>query len=454
MQKEQPGWRRRLQIPDRPSEWILVTGASGYIASQLVPRLLEKGYRIRCLVRNPDHLKYRSWISQVEVACGDLTEPESYKSAMIGISQAYYLVHSMASGDDYTDRDLLAARDFSINARDAGIKHIIYLGGLADPDELIARHMRSRIQSGDALNAGGIPVTEFRASVIVGPGSISFEMIRYLTEQFPLIICPHWMPNLCQPISIQNIVDYLLAALDQRDGINQVFEIGGTDVMRYADTMLRYAKIRGLSRKTLILPFNPVGILAYFMSWLTPVPASITKPLVEGLKSSSIVKDSSALEAFPEIQMMDFVSSVRKSLSQLEPTLVEPLWRQDSLKFRAFKHAGFCIQQYQEFSKAKMDSILNRVKDSSKKWGKIEWEKVDQKIADGRKQTILFQKSNQNLPGKLWREIRILELGEEIQVSNTWLFAPDGAPGFLWWYLSTPLRKYIQKKNLNFLVVD
>ena len=439
-------------MPKTPPERILVTGASGYIASQLIPFLLEKGYRVRCLIRDVDHLKYRSWVSQVEIVIGDLTKPETIKPALKDISQAYYLVHSMASGDHYTDRDLLAARDFSFLSKDSGVKHIIYLGGLADPREKIAAHMRSRIQSGEALCTGGVPVTEFRASVIVGPGSISFEMIRYLTEQFPLIICPRWMPNLCQPISIQNIIDYMLAALDLQKDHNQVFEIGGSDTMRYADTMLRYARIRGLKRKILILPFNPVAILAYFMSWLTPVPASITRPLVEGLQSSSIVKDPSALEVFPTIHPMDFDSSVRESLSQLEPTLVEPLWRRDSEEKRLFKHAGFCIQKYQVKSTREIDTILTRCNGPAGNWGEIEWDQKDHHLGQGNKQTIIFQRSNNNLPGTLWREIRILELKGLNQVSHTLLFAADGAHGFIWWYLSKPWRSIAQKQELKTLV--
>jgi uncharacterized protein YbjT (DUF2867 family) len=450
--KELTNWIRRYIIPNTLTEQILVTGASGYIASQLIPQLLDQGYRVRCLVRNPDHLKYRSWVSQVDIVCGDLTQPDTIRPALTDISQAYYLVHSMASGDNYTDRDLLAARDFSILAKEAGLNHIIYLGGLADPQEDIAKHMRSRIQSGEALFIGGVPVTEFRASVIVGPGSISFEMIRYLTEQFPLIICPQWMPNLCQPISIQNIVDYLLAALKLQKVHNQVFEIGGSEKMRYADTMLRYASIRGLKRKIFILPFNPVTILAYFMSWLTPVPASITRPLVEGLKSSSIVKDPSALEEFPGIHPRDYDSSVRESLSQLDPTLVEPLWRQDSKEKTSFKHAGFCIQQLQAGSKADIKLILNRCEDPSGKWGKFVGYQDDQNPDLGKNQTILFQRSTRKLAGTLWREIRILEQDEEIQVCHTLLFAPDGAPGFLWWYLSKPWRNVVQKRELKTLI--
>ena len=237
---------------------ILVTGASGYIASQLIPELLERGLKVRCLVRNPAHLNHRTWFADVEVFQGDLTQPQSILPALQGVSTAYYLVHGMSNGRNYIEQDLQAAQDFSRSAQEAGVTHIIYLGGLADPTVKIARHLRSRIHTGEALRSSGVPVTEFRAGVIIGPGSISFEMIRFLTEQFPIIPCPGWMSNLSQPIAIQDVVKYLLAALELPKVESRVFEIGGSEVVNYAETMLRYARLRGLRRRLLFMPFNPV----------------------------------------------------------------------------------------------------------------------------------------------------------------------------------------------------
>jgi uncharacterized protein YbjT (DUF2867 family) len=416
-------------------ETILVTGASGYIASQLIPQLLAKGKKVRCLVRNPAHLDNRSWCRQVEIYKGDLTQPESYLSAMTGVSQAYYLVHGMSNGKHYIDLDLQAARDFSSSARTAGVKHIIYLGGLADPTVKIARHMRSRIHTGEALRSGGIPVTEFRAGVIIGPGSISFEMIRFLAEQFPIIPCPRWMTNLSQPISIQNTLDYLLAALEAASLESRVFEIGGSEVMSYAETMLAYARLRGLKRRVLMMPINPVGVLAYGMALLTPVPKNITRPLVEGLCSHSLVQDDSARQIFPHIQPLDYSSAVRTSLEKLDPQLVEPVWRQSSPLRRSLKHAGFCIRQRRDKMSGKFDAMVATIREMGQEDGKSSLiNDTEHESRYGREQ-ILLMRSNRKLPGQLWREWRMSEIEGGSQLNQTILFAPKGLPGFLWWYL-------------------
>jgi len=415
-------------------ELILVTGASGYIASQLIPVLLELGLKVRCLVRNAASLKTRKWYGEVEVVCGDLTQPESLPPALEGVSSAYYLVHSMSSGHDYVEQDLKAGRDFSAMAKQAGVEHIIYLGGLADPQAEIASHMRSRIDSGQALCTGGVPVTEFRASVIIGPGSISFEMIRFLTEIFPIIISPRWMRNLAQPIAIQNILDYLVAALDLPDPVNQVFEIGGSEVMPYTETMLRYARLRGLQRRLVILPFNPIGILAFFMSWFTPVPRAITRPLVEGLCSNSIVRNDSALQAFPEIHPMDYDIAVRLSLSKLNPDQVEPIWRQSNQRVRSVKHAGFCILQRQTTTKADGWVILEAIQNRFNNSRNYELANAEEWLSESGCEKILVMRSNQKLPGLLWQEWRVTSYEDHTNIAQAILFAPKGLTGFLGWY--------------------
>ena len=201
------------------SKLILVTGATGYIASRLIPRLLEKKYRVRVLARQPEQLQGRTWLSSIEIANGDVTEPAGLASALDGVYSAYYLVHNMSSGRGYTRLETEGARNFASAAERAGVRQIIYLGGLADPDARhLASHMRSRIETGDALRNGKVPVTEFRAGVIVGAGSISFEMIRFMTELFPIVVGPTWLRNRSQPIAAQNVIDYLAAALENENG--------------------------------------------------------------------------------------------------------------------------------------------------------------------------------------------------------------------------------------------
>ena len=199
---------------DQPT--ILVTGATGYIGGRLVPRLVEEGRRVRVLVRSRDRVLSRPWVEQVEVVVGDALDPQTLTEALTGVDTAYYLIHSMSRGPKFHEVDMRAARAFGQAAKEAGVGRIIYLGGLGDPEANLSRHLRSRQESGQALREGGVPVTEFRAAVIVGSGSISFEMIRYLVERLPVMICPKWIYSRIQPIAVDDLLEYLVSALNTR----------------------------------------------------------------------------------------------------------------------------------------------------------------------------------------------------------------------------------------------
>ena len=254
--------------------------------------------------------------SAVEVMQGDVTQPRHLASALKGVHTAYYLVHSMSSGRGYTHIETEGARLFATAAESAAVQHIIYLGGLADENSInIAAHMRSRIETGRTLRQGRVPVTEFRAGVIVGPGSISFEMIRFLTECFPLLPGPNWLRNQVQPIAASNVIDYLVAALDTPQARGDIYEMGGPDVMLYSDTMLRYAQIRNLKRMLITVPGIPIWLMARFVDWLTPVPFDIASPLVGGLRSDSIVLDDSARRYFPNVDLIPYQKAVSATLA-------------------------------------------------------------------------------------------------------------------------------------------
>ena len=209
---------------------ILVTGATGYVGGRLVPRLLAAGQRVRCLVRDPARLQGREWIGRVEVARGDAFQPESLEAAMRGVRTVYYLVHSLGGGSNFPERDVEAARNCARAARAARVERIVYLGGLGDPGADLSAHLRSRQDTGAALGETRVPVTEFRAAVIVGSGSVSFEMIRYLTERLPIMICPRWVFTRIQPIAVRNVLDYLVAAPGCPESAGRIIEIGGKDV--------------------------------------------------------------------------------------------------------------------------------------------------------------------------------------------------------------------------------
>lgn len=403
---------------------ILVTGASGYIASRLIPRLLDAGYRVRCLARDPRRLSGRSWFRHVEVIQGDVTTPSTLPAALEGVQTAYYLIHNMTYGHGYTSLELDSAHAFAAAAEQAGVEHIIYLGGLADPEQHIAPHMRSRIETGYVLREGNVPVTEFRAGVITGSGSISFEMIRFMTELFPVVPGPSWMKNKSQPIAIQNVIDYLLAALTNPNGRGGVFEIGSSDITTYGDLMLRYARARGLNRRMLLIPGIPVWFMAFGVGLMTPVPYPIAYALIGGLSTDSVVKHPEALSVFPEVKLIDFDTATKNALEKTHPNYIERVWDDGSQAAKSIKHEG-CFIDHREIRvnavQEKVECVLDELPGDREKGIR------------GIEKKFLF--------GTQWVEWRVRHVTDVTYVSQTVFFCPHGLPGFLYWYLLFPFHK-------------
>jgi uncharacterized protein YbjT (DUF2867 family) len=281
---------------DKPS--VLVTGATGYIGGRLVTVLEAAGVRLRCLARQPAALASRV-SPTTEIVAGDLLQPASLDRVLTGIDVAYYLVHSMGAHGDYRDTDRVAARNFGEAARRAGVRRIVYLGGLATGDEPLSKHLGSRIETGQALRDSGVPVVEFRASVVIGSGSLSFELIRALVERLPVMICPRWVSTLAQPIGIEDVLAYLSAALQLPDSESRTFEIGGADQASYGDVMREYARQRGLKRVMISVPFLTPRLSSLWLGLVTPVYARVGRELIDGLKNRSVVTDPAALAVFP-----------------------------------------------------------------------------------------------------------------------------------------------------------
>ena len=276
---------------------VLVTGATGYIGGRLVSVLEASGVRLRCLARRPAALEPRV-SPKTELVAGDLLDSGSLDRALAGIDVAYYMVHSMGAHGDYLEKDRLAARNFGEAARRAGVRRIVYLGGLATGEETLSKHLRSRIETGEILRESGVPVVEFRASVVVGSGSLSFELIRALVERLPVMICPRWVSTLAQPIGIDDVLAYLAAALQLPDGESRTFEIGGADQASYGDLMREYARQRGLKRIMISVPFLTPRLSSLWLGLVTPVYARVGRELIAGLKNRSVVTDPAALSVF------------------------------------------------------------------------------------------------------------------------------------------------------------
>lgn len=316
-----------LQLRSKPKHRLLVTGVTGYIGGRLVGRLLEQGHRVRVLVRgNPGRLAGRPWINDVEIAAGDVLDPETLPAAFENIDSAYYLIHSMSHNKKFSDRDVQAAENFARAAAGAGVARIIYLGGLGDPESALSEHLQSRQDTGEALRRFSVPVTEFRAGMVVGSGSLSFEMMRHLTERLPVMIAPRWVYTKTQPIAVRDVLNYLIDALDTPESAGAVIEIGGADVLSYAEMMLTYARIRGLRRWLIPVPVLSPRYSSYWAHWMTPVSASVARPLIEGLRNELVVRQKLAIELFPGIEPVDFKTAVQRALHRIEAGDIETVW--------------------------------------------------------------------------------------------------------------------------------
>ena len=279
---------------------VVVTGASGYIGGRLVGELLEAGHDVRCLARTPRKLTTREWHDRVEVVRADLADPDTLGSALADADAVYYLVHSMDGDGDFAERDLAAARNLRRAAADAGVQQIVYLGGLGDEDDDLSAHLRSRHDVGRELADGPVPVTELRAAVIIGSGSASFEMLRYLTEVLPLMTTPTWVRTRVQPIAIRDVLAYLVGVLGHDQALDRVFEIGGPDVMSYRDMMDLYADVAGLRRRIVIeVPVLSPTLSSRWVGLVTPLPAGLARPLVASLVNEVVVTDDRIDDVVP-----------------------------------------------------------------------------------------------------------------------------------------------------------
>ncbi len=470
---------------------ILVTGATGYVGGRLIPRLLEKGCRVRVLVRGgAERLNGRSWQNQVEIAIGDVLDPASLSEVLSGVDAAYYLIHSMSGNKEFSQRDSTAAQNFSQAAAASNVNRIIYLGGLGDPDSTLSEHLRSRQETGTALRQFGVPVTEFRAGMIVGSGSLSFEMVRNLTERLPIMIAPRWVYSRTQPIAIRDVLNYLISTLDVPESAGQTIEIGGADVMRNVDMMQAYARIRGLRRFIIPVPVLTPHLSSYWVHWTTPVPASVARPLIAGLRNELLVRDASARALFPDIEPLDFATAVRLALARIENGDIETLWsdaiassqgdmkpvyltqeqgmlierRQKSIDapvtavFRAFSglggERGWPPFNWLWHLRGLLDRLVGGVgmrrgrrhPDELRQGEALDFWRVERVEADH----LLRLRAEMKLPGRGWLQFEAHQQEDgRTNLVQTAYFAPKGLFGLLYWYGIYPLHGVIFSRMIE-----
>ncbi len=302
---------------------ILLTGATGCIGGRLLAALEERGHKVRCMTRRPATLAGRAG-SRTEAVYGDCLDAASLQAPLAGVDTAYYLVHSMGSGADFEAQDRAAARNFGAAARSAGVRRIVYVGGLGARAGL-SRHLRSRHETGEVLREAGVPVVELRSGIVLGAGSLSFELIRALVERLPVMVCPSWVRTPTQPIALADLVAYLVAVLDLPPGEGRVFEVGGADVVSYADIMRQYARQRGLRRWLIPVPLLTPRLSSLWLGLTTPVYARVGRELVDGLRTATVASDDAARTAFP-VRPLGLRQAIAKAQEEEDEAFAATRW--------------------------------------------------------------------------------------------------------------------------------
>jgi uncharacterized protein YbjT (DUF2867 family) len=308
---------------------IAVLGATGYIGARLVPRLAETGWRVRAIGRNPDKLRGRRWAHDplVEVASGDVFDSNSLRRCLAGCQAAFYLVHSMNSpAGEFARADRVAAQNMVAAAEQAGLERIIYLGGLGEESPGLSHHLKSRHEVGEILAAGSVAATIFRAAMIIGSGSASFEILRYLVERLPVMVTPRWISTPCQPIAVRNVLQYLVACLDVPETVAETFDIGTEEVVTYRDLMRIYAEEAGLAKRLILpVPVLTPRLSSYWIHLVTPVPATLARPLAEGLRNPVCCHETRIRRLIPQ-DLFDCRQAIRLALEKQRLQQVESSW--------------------------------------------------------------------------------------------------------------------------------
>jgi uncharacterized protein YbjT (DUF2867 family) len=455
---------------------VLLTGATGYIGGRLLSRLEQRDVRVRCLSRRPDVLVGRIGPG-TEIVSADLHEPETLGRALAGIDTAFYLVHSMTSSRPFARADRDAATAFAQAARSEGVRRIVYLGGLGSGDR--SPHLESRQEVGRILRDSGVPTIEFQASVVVGSGSTSFDMLRALVDRLPVMITPRWVDSRCQPIAIEDLLDYLMAALDHAPGGSEIVEIGGANVVTYRDLMSEYATQRRLRRMMISVPVLTPRLSSLWLGLVTPVHARVGRALVESLRSDTTVKDARALEIFP-IHPRPVADAIARALRNEDRDFAETRWSDEAAEdidsyggrrlgsrlidrrsmhvstapaaaFRPIRRIGGASGWYSArvlwMLRGALDWLVGgpglrrgrRDPDGVRVGDTIDFWRVEGFEPDH----LLRLRAEMRLPGRAWLQLEVDGDDAGSTITQTALFDPDGIAGLAYWYLIWPIHRRI-----------
>ncbi len=469
---------RALAVPNG-SPLILLTGATGYVGGRLLAELEAKGHRLRCLARRPAFLRARV-LPSTEVAQGDVFDPASLRAAMVGVHTAFYLVHSMGAGAAFEREDRRAAENFAAAARATGLKRIVYLGGLGRGEPL-SPHLKSRQEVGGILRKSGVPTIEFRAGIIIGSGSLSFEMVRALVEKLPVMTAPRWVRTLTQPIAIEDVIAYLAAAIDLDVAESVIFEIGGTDRVSYFDLLKEYARQRGLKRLIVPLPVLTPWLSSLWLGLVTPLYARVGRELIEGLRNETVVRDERALQAFP-LRPRGMRQAIERALSHEDREFALTRWsdaRSTLGKRRAWGGTRFGSRIVDSRSvhvpcppeeafvpveriggktgwyyadwlwrvRGFIDILAGGVgmrrgrRDPEKllPGDTLDWWRTEA-VEPGR---LLRLAAEMKLPGRAWLQFELTPENSGTSIRQTAIFDPFGLAGLLYWYGLYPAHRFI-----------
>jgi uncharacterized protein YbjT (DUF2867 family) len=454
-----------------------------------LPLLQSQGYHVRCLARHPEHLRQRV-DDQTEVVPGDVLDVDSLRSAMEAVESAYYLVHSMGSTGSFEEQDRQAARNFAIAAREAGVRQIIYLGGLGDDNQQLSAHLRSRHEVGKILRESGCVVIEFRASIVIGSGSLSFELVRALVQRLPVMICPKWVSVESQPIAIEDLLQYLLAALNWQPAESRVFEIGGPDRVSYGDIMREWARQRGLRRWLISVPVLTPRLSSLWLGLVTPVYARVGRKLVDSLRNPTVVKDQAALREF-DIRPRGLSDAIERAMINEDHQLAQTRWSDALSSAGAVRSWGgvrfgnrivdtrtmtLSVSVEQAFQPIRTIGGENGWYYANSLWtvrgwldllcggigrrrGRrdpeylrvgdvLDWWRVEEYVPDRK----LRLAAEMKVPGRAWLEFEVEPADDGATIRQTAIFDPVGLGGLAYWYALYPLHTLIFQGMLRKIV--